>query len=280
MNELLDWQLAARFLNSNFVSGLFGALTGAFAGAMAAQRIADRAKEREALRAEIRHTNAAITVAASICVGGLNLKDQVTRSVYDDYVKLKSDFEEHRRRVDQGEDLPVFELRADFRSFPMPLLPIDILRELVHEKISATGRPLALVAALAGSISSLSGMIGNRQHLIESFKQMSDEHRSVLPALYFGFPYGGGHVNEEFRDTTEGIHRMNDDVIFFSDLLCADLIKHGEGILQRYRKSAKLKQETINKVDFHDAQARGLMPDPENYSDWFSGFVASGKGDK
>jgi hypothetical protein len=120
---------------ANFVSGLIGALAGASAAAMAAQRIPDRAKEREALRAEIRHTNSAITVASSICVGGLNLKDQVTRGVYDAYVKCRSDFEEYVRRVNQGEQLPIFEFLADFRSFPMPLLPIDILRELVYEKI-------------------------------------------------------------------------------------------------------------------------------------------------
>ncbi len=275
MSELLDWQAAAQFLNSNFVSGLIGALAGAFAGAMAAQRIADRGKEREALRAEIRHANAAITVAASICVGALNLKDQVTRDAYNAYVRCRSDFEEHLQRVREGGDPPIFEFRADFRSFPMPLLPIDILRKLVHEKISATGRPLALVAALAGSISSLSEMIENRRHLIERFRQLPDDHRSVLPALYFGLPYRGGDVSEEFRNTIEGIHRMNDDVIFFSNLLCADLKKHGDSVLQGYRKFAKLKSESINKVDFNDAEARGLLPDPGNYSDWFSGFVAS-----
>lgn len=275
MNELLDWQIFAKFLNSNFVSGLTGALAGAFAGAMAAQGISNRANERESLRTEIRQTNAAITVASSICVGGLNLKDQVTRDAYDLYQKTKSDFEEQLRRSRQGEKLPVFEFQADFRAFPMPLLPIDTLKELVYEKISATGRPLALTAALAGTISTLAEMVSDRRRLIENFKQLSDDDQSVLPALYFGLRYGGGHVNEEFRNNIEGIHRMNDDVIFFSNLLCMDLIKHGEAILTKYRNVAKIKSEKINKASFADAEKRGLMPDEKNYGDWVSGFVSS-----
>jgi hypothetical protein len=68
---------------------------------------------------------------------------------------------------------------------------------------------------------------------------------------------------------------MNDDVIFFGNLLCADLMKHGDAVLERYRRVAKLKAESINRVDFSDAQARGLLPNSKNYSDWLSGFVAS-----
>jgi hypothetical protein len=284
MSDLLSWQAIAQLLNSNFASALVGALAGAFAGALAAQRIGDRAKERQELRAEIRHTNAAIVVASSICSGGLALKNQVTRDIYETYTKCRTDFEEYlqgSRRAGQQPANGLYEFRADLRSLPMPLLPIDVLRELLYEKISATGRPLALVAALAGSISSLSEFIQNRHRLIEGFKQMPDDRRSrLLPALYFGLQYQEGHVSEEFRDTVEALHRFNDDIIFFSNLLCEDLMAHGDRVVERYRKVAKVKEEVIHRVDYSDARKLGLMPDRTNYRDWFDGFVTTPRGEK
>jgi len=274
MLELLTWENITEFLNSNFTSSLAGALTGAFAGAMAAQRIADRAKQREALLAEIRSTNAAIMVAFTICNAGLALKRQFTKDIYETYTAKKAELQEfHRRRTmgQQPADLP-FEFQADFRTLQMPVVPIDVLRTQLFEKISAPGRPLALVAALAGSVAALADVIQRRNALIERFQKLGQEDLAQISAFYFGMPYRAGHVSTEFGDTVESLHRLNDDVIFFSELLGNDLMAHGNRILGEYKKIAKVKEEKIHGVDFTDARTSGLMPDAVNYTDWLKGF--------
>lgn len=154
-----------------------------------------------------------------------------------------------------------------FQSFP--LVPIDVLRTQVYEKLSVSGRPLALVATLAGALSSLEDTITNRNRLIERFKQISID---AIPPLYFGLPYGGGHVSTEYADTIEGIHTLTDDVIFFSNLLCKDLIDHGNKILDKYRYRFNDKLEIIHTIDLTYAEMAGLMPSEEKYANWLRGF--------
>lgn len=154
----------------------------------------------------------------------------------------------------------------------MPVVPIDVLRTLVFEKISATGRPLVLVATLVGVVASLENTINKRNGLIERFQGFGPEGETQLPAFYFGLPYGPGHVSTEFPDTVKALHSQTDDVIFFSEQLGKDLMTHGNRILDQYRKIAKVKEEKISSADFTVARNLGLMPDDANYTDWLRGF--------
>lgn len=268
--ELFSWHNVAGFLNSNFTAALAGAL----GGALAAQRIGDRAKQREALLQEIRSTNAAIMVTFTICNAGLALKKQFVKEIYETYTAKKVELKEFQRRRAAGQqhpDLP-FEFQADFRTLQMPVVPADVLRTQVYESISASGRPLALVAALVGAIASLADTIQKRNTLIERFRELGPAGTDQLPAFYFGLPYGPGHVSTEFSDTIESLHSLTDDVIFFSELLGNDLMTHGNRILDQYRNVAKVKKEKISSVDFTEPRKQGLMPDAANYADWLKGF--------
>lgn len=268
--ELFTWQNVAAFLNSNFTAALAGAL----AGALAAQRIGDRAKQRDALLQEIRSTNAAIVITFTICNAGLALKKQFVKDIYETYTAKKAalkEFQQRRAAGHQPLDLP-FEFQADFRTLQIPVVPIDVLRTQVYESISATGRPLALVAALVGAVASLADTIQKRNALIERFKGLGPAEAAQLPAFYFGLPYGPGHVSTEFSDTVESLHSLTDDVIFFSELLGKDLMTHGNRILDQYRKVAKVKKEKISSVDFAEPRKQGLMPNAANYMDWLKGF--------
>ena len=270
MLDVITWDTITGFLNSNFTAALAGAL----AGALAAQRIGDRAKQRESLLQEIRSTNASLMVAFTICNAGLALKRQFTRDIHETYQAKKKEHDEFRRRLAAGQQLDQpFEFQADFRSLQMPLMPIDILRTQLYEKVSASGRPLALVGAIAGAIESLADVIKKRNDLIERFRTLpANERDRLLPALYFGVPFGPGHLSTEFPDTITALYNLTDDVIFFSELLCKDLMAHGNRVLDRYKKVAKLKEESVHSVDFSDARKQGLMPDAANYGDWLRGF--------
>ena len=69
----------AAISNSAFTTSLVGALAGAYAGAYAAQKIAERSKERAEFQAQIRNTNAAITLSFMVCNAAISLKRQRQR---------------------------------------------------------------------------------------------------------------------------------------------------------------------------------------------------------
>ncbi len=264
------WPTVASFLNSNFTAALAGAL----GGALAAQRIGDRAKQRDEILHEIRSTNAAIVMAFAIFNAGLSLKRQYIKDLYETYTAKKEElkkFQERRAAGLQDPNLP-FSLQTDFRSLHMPVVPIDLLRNVMFESISATGRTLTAVTTLDSVIAELSNIIQKRNDLIERFRQIDPTQNDLIPSLYFGLPYAEGHLSTEYPDTVEALYRLTDDIIFFSELMCNDLMSHGNRILDQYKKIAKIKKENIRTIDFTGAHREGNMPNAADYSDWLKGF--------
>ena len=129
------------------------------------------------------------------------------------------------------------------------------------------------MAAVIESVSLLNGALARRNTLIEKFKSGTFEQGASLVPLYFGLPYAGGHVNQEYPDTIEAISSYADDVIFYSHLLAKDLHAHGElqGRGQPKRLARKLPK--ITQIDFQKAREDGLMPSDERYADWLKSFV-------
>lgn len=273
--EFISLENLAAISNSAFMTSLVGALAGAYAGAKAAQIITERSKERAEFQAQIRNTNAAITLSFMVCNAAISLKKQQTKELCDTYFKKKAELEGFLQKRKTGEissDIP-FELQADLRIVPIPAVPLDALRSLVYEKLSVSGRPLALVATLAGALSSLANTITNRNGLIASFKQLPPQAcDAALPALYFGRPYGEGHVSTEYLDTMTGLQNLTDDVIFFSYLLCKDLATHGNKVLNKFKSQFKGVLEQINAIELSPEKTAGLIPPDEQYSEWLSGF--------
>ena len=267
---LYNWLLSV--LNSNFTAALAGAL----AGALAAQRIGDRAKQREALLQEIRATNAAIMLTFTICNAGLSLKSQQVKDIHDTYCRSKRELDDVRTKSAAG-TLPTgheFEFQADLRTLQMPVVPVDLLRSKVFDGVSAARRTLALTSALAGALDSLAETITVRNALVERYRSLGQAGASQLPAFYFGLPYGPGHRSTEFPDAIEALHKLTDDVIFFSELIGKDLADHGNQILVKYKNLTRRSEEKISSLDYSIARDRGLMPDATKYSDWLSAFPA------
>lgn len=273
--DFISWENLAAIFNSSFSTSLVGALAGAYAGAKAAQKITERSKERAEFQTQIRNTNAAITFSFMVCNAAISLKKQQTKGLCDTYFNKKVELEGFLQKRKTGEishDIP-FEFQADLRSLPFPAVPIDALRSLTYEKLSVSTRPLALVATLAGALSSLADTMANRNSLIASFKQLSPQARdAALPALYFGRPYGDGHISTEYLDTMTGLQNLIDDVIFFSYLLCQDLVTHGNKVLDKFQSQFKGIIEQINAIELSPEKTAGLIPPYEQYSEWLSGF--------
>jgi hypothetical protein len=132
--EFEFWGNLASIANSAFTTSLVGALAGAYAGAYAAQKITARNKARAEFQAQIRNTNAAITLSYMVFNAAIGLKGQQTKVLCDAYFKKKTELErfiEKRRTGDISLNIP-FEFQADLRVIPFPAVPIDALRSLLY----------------------------------------------------------------------------------------------------------------------------------------------------
>lgn len=261
-------------LNSSFAISIIGGLTGALGGALGAQHIVERSKRRDELLKELRNTNAAIMVAFSICNAALALKKQHVQLMYEQFAKEKEALRafNEQRATGQRQGNAEFRYVADMRTFPAPVVPIETLEALVFEKLSAYGRPLALVSVLNQSLVGLRDAIGKRDVLIHRIAT-GVIPAEQLPQYYFGMPLPTGDTNQEYPDLIEAIHSYVDDVAFFSALLCTDLVRHGNGIHAVFTKKFRKGAPEVSAADFTGPREKGLIPPDDQYIDWLKAFM-------
>jgi hypothetical protein len=272
--EWATWENAKNFGNSSFFTALIGSLAGAFAGAIAAQRIVERSKAREELLQKILSTNAALSVAFSIISSLLSLKKQHVKALKETFESDRAAIKEHKRKrlIGQIQGNAEYRFTADFRSIPQTTLPTLVLQDLVFFKAGVMGRPLALVSAIQEAVALLNGSIIQRNLLIEKFKLSAFEAGADNVSLYFGLPYGGGHLNQEYPDSISAISSYVDDGIFFTHLLAADLQNHGNLLLTDFRKRFRGKSPRVTELHFDKAAEDDLMPSIARYEDWLKSF--------
>ena len=262
-----------KVVNSNFVIAFIGGLTGAFGGALGAQRIVERSKNREELLRELRNTNAAIMVSFTIATTVLALKKQHIQPMRDNFAAEKENLrkfqEESSHQPFQGKRQ--FRITADLVSFPAPITPIETLQELLFHKISAHGRPLALAAVLEQSLVGLKDSISKRDALAQKFDN-GEISSQLIAQRYLGLPLPNGDINREYPDLVEAINSYSDDIIFFSTLLCADLVEHGQRIHQKFTKKFGKNAPNVSTADFSSPRKDGLIPSESQYNLWLHGF--------
>ena len=263
------WSEFKEFFNSVFFTAIAGSLAGAFAGAYGAQRIAEKAKYREQLLKEIRGTNTAIMLAFGISNSLLSLKKQHTKTLKESFDSQKTALLDHKQKRESGlisKDTE-FHFKADLQTLSLPPLPVDILQTQAFEKLSIEGRPISLVTTLSQTVHSLDTALSMRNQQIEIYKK----NNGVTPAEYFGLPIDG-QINEIYPSLVNAIFQYTDDGIFFSHLLCQDMIEHGNRVVESFNKAFKKGAPAVSKIDFSKAEEFGIMPNPENYTDWCAAF--------
>jgi hypothetical protein len=163
-----------------------------------------------------------------------------------------------------------FKLKTDFRTLSLLAFPTDILKTQVFERLSLTGRPLSLTAILVQTANSLNANLQSRNDLIQAIKAAGMIPPDELARIYFGLSTRDGHTDQSYPDLLNGTYGHTDDVIFFSHLLCQDLIAHGERLRSQWSKRYLRNRPILNKYDFKQAIDEGLMPDDKNYEDWLN----------
>lgn len=263
------------FLNQPFILTLVGTLAAAFAGAYGAQYIAEVKREKETLLKELRNTNSAITTAFMICNACLTRKNQHIRPLKYNYDQSKKNAIEHQKRVRAGkaQQDEIFEVYADFQALPEVDLPTEILDKKVAEEISANGRALALAIVIKGVSKSLNEAIFQRNALVQEIKHIGTTRPDITLLMYYGFQDPEGNIDNRYHDLVDAIYTYTDDCIYFSKLLCSDLIAHGEQLKEKLGDS----NFSIYKPDFEKSIRDNLLPDESKYTDWLSMFTSKEK---
>jgi hypothetical protein len=259
--------------NSAFCVALIGGFVGAAGGALGAQHIAERAKRKDELLKELRGANAATMVSFTICNSFIALKRQNVLPVHANFSTDKTKREEFltKRRSGEIDRNQAFEFQADLRAISAPSVPMDTLKTQVFDRISAYGRPLALVSVLDQTLTSLDEAISRRNALIGRFAR-GDVPKELVPNYYFGTALPNGDTNQEYPDTVAAITSYTDDIIFCSRLLCSDLMNHGGKIKALLTELGAKDVPNVSKAEFQKAAEAGLLPPDDQYTDWLSAF--------
>jgi hypothetical protein len=266
------WPSIEKFFDSGFFTAIVGSFAAAYAGARAAQLIAEKTRNKDEVLREIRVTNATTMVAFGICNTLLSAKKQHIKSLKDQFDAQRASIREALAKQQQAQSqTSVVEFHADYRILPALALPLPILQAQIFEKLSLHGRPIALVTTLIQSMDGLNAAIVKRNELVESYKKSSMPHNQLL-ALYFGFSFGG-QVNQEYPDLLDAIYKQTDDGIFFGAQLCQELSEHGDQLAASFKKLFGKGAPRIAKPDFSKAKDASLMPNGDDYTDWFNMFA-------
>lgn len=261
---------AYKLINSQFMSSVIGALAGAFAGAYVAHNVASNAKKREILETQMRSTNVAISSAFLTCNSLLALKKQHVKSLYENHIFQKEKFEAALKNPPANGQIH-FEM--DLKTLRMPFVPFDDVSRRVQEQIDVRGRPLALASTIHNSLASLRDSLEYRNTLIELFKKdFKGAPEEIKLKIYLGVRLPDGNIHQEYADILQAISQYTDDVIFFSSLLCSDLVAHGDNIRTYYIKRFGKHLEKTASPDFKTEKAENLMPDAKGYEDWLTMF--------
>lgn len=267
------WDNIKGFANSSFTTSL----AGAFAGAVAAQRIAEKGKFREELVKEFHNTNAVISLTAAAASLAMALKKQHVKALKDSYDDDLKRFEEHKEKIRGRQIAPdtPFEMSPNMLYLQGISPPITTIQDIVLSRLSAVGRTISAVTALANSVENLNRALSKRNELLNAFKSKQLPEGASFHHMYFGLPYGTRQTNQEYGGSVEAIYLYTDDIIFFSIKLCEDLRDHGEILKKRYKSRLRGSPPRISTVDFETPRKNGLVPKDEDYEPWLSGFVST-----
>jgi hypothetical protein len=121
---------------------------------------------------------------------------------------------------------------------------------------------MILLTPLIQSVTSFAYTVAQRNDWIEEVRAMPEGSDAMKAALFFGFSYAPGRVDDRYPNFISALKLQTDDCIAYGILLAQSLVSYGERLATRYGDGAP----TISKVSFD--KAADLLPDLSAYADW------------
>jgi hypothetical protein len=259
-----EWESIREFGNSTFFTSLVGALAGAWAGGRVAQILATKAKDKEELTKDIRNSNAAATMASSLCDDLSGLMGQHVK-------ELKKAYDADRIRFEAVLAAPaptggpqVFTANLQFLNTPS--LNTEVLQSLIYSQVS-NNYAIKAFSALDQAIANVKSSNAQRNALIAEYRDIPDQ-QAALRFLYFGQPHPAAGTDDRYRGTLSSIYNSLQDGIYLSMHLSLLLCEHSSKLGKRFKKKHGRPVPKAQQVDFTRLADRGLLPDRKNYPDW------------
>ena len=231
-----------------------------------AQQIISKIEHKRQLLEEIRNTRAALALAEDVVTAYLNMKEQKIQGLVSGYRKKLAAFL-HLRKAQmrrQRPDPADIHITADFEFFTPFYVPLDLLKNLIFEKISVTGRALRLWAVLSRVDQDLKNIFLTRNQFIANHRRAASQNSEYLIRIYFGQKDQNGDRDRVYPHLIKAIGLHSDSAIYFAMLLCDDLFKHYKFLATQLGKDAP----AAKKPDWSKAYALGLIPDNKGFEDW------------
>lgn len=252
---------------------LVGGLVGAAGGAWGAQAIAESSARRKERITELRNVNALIQVTSSACNTVLVYRKQFSIDLLS---KLTAAQDGYQRRLNsEYPDLTPFHLEMNLQKFPVPLIPIKRMEDILFGKISTIGRELSVMQQIELALQGLIEITEERTKLISLFAEGAIPS-DVVPFMYLGIKQENGITNESYPSSVKGMDQYAKDLAFFIHLLCEDLVGYGIRLRAKIIEESNFldgKVPEVSEIDFKSALSSGLLPKPEDYHSWLKGFI-------
>lgn len=250
------------FIESNFATTFLSTLMAAFAGAWGAQYIVEKEKRKEQIRAEFLSINSCL----STCVYGFNsfigLKKQHLIKLREDYVANKE--------AALISCLKIEDIKFNLQILPLYDLPINNLRNTIHEKINLNARGLVFVNELSGTYFRLNSSIEERNKYITNYRKraINEDHNSLFRE-YLSIRDPEKVTDLSFESICEAVWMYNEDCIYYT--------YHLSKILHAYACNLKVmlndKNLSLIEVDFSPVEKVGLLPNFKNYENLEKSFL-------
>lgn len=231
----------------------------------------ERSAQRKMLLLEIRSTNAALTIAHTIWMGALSLKQQYVKNLRDEHRRHQELYEAHTSRREGSIDSPseYLTIRANLIVVVAPLLPIQLLQSHTFEKISITGRALLLTTAIAQAADYLASSMHRRNEIVGELLRDNISGQELLNR-YLGLETSAGSKNSEYPQTIQQIYEMTDDLLACSELLANELHQHGLSMFKQLPPRIRNDLPPIVLPDLEAMRRDGWAPAEAAYAPWTS----------
>lgn len=264
----MDFGVIWDFLNnSQFVRTILSSLAGAGIGAFTAQWIVARNKEIDERLKEVRAAHAAATLAfTAITDVFISVKKQHVKPTFDKYEKQRAEFIE---RVKNRKPDEVIDFHADMQTLDIVRVPIEALQRLLFDRVNSPTRAISLMGVVDRTVHGLNNYIRARNDLCDEFRK-----NGVHPAIYYGLTTPNG-ADERYSSTLKAIQTYTDDLIYFGMMLGNDLMKYANAEKAKLPKRQRKLAPIIVSANFD--KGADMLPNPANYPDWETMFVAAPK---
>jgi len=223
---------------------------------------------------EIRHLNAATSIAFGIANSAMSAKQQHIAPLFKTYQQELERHSTWQQKVETGQiqgNKP-FDLELDLQTIPRVLAPIKPLQDLVFGQIPTSPLIVNLTVSLTEFLEHLEIAMASRDRQIADFRSKQLPPGASISHLYLGLRYGEGHRNNEFGSTLAAMHLYNEHVIFYSSELVLELAKIAKASQSKFRAHFSEPPPKVSEVDLTGAKDAGLLPARERYEGWLKAF--------